>query len=51
VTVARWVQWAIEIVDGYPDDVRDAPSDVAAAQEGVDLAESIDVSMRSATPR
>ena len=51
VTVARWVQWATEIVDGWPDDVRDAPFDVAAAQEGVDLAESIDVILRSPTSR
>ncbi len=51
VTVARWVHWATEIVDGWPDDVRDAPFDVAAAQQGVDLAESIDVLLRSPTPR
>ena len=51
VTVARWVHWATEIVDGWPDDVRDTPFDVEAAQEGVDLAESIDVLLRSPTPR
>ena len=51
LTVARWVQWATEIVDGWPDAVRDAPFDVAAAQQGVDLAESIDVILRSPTPR
>lgn len=50
VTVARWVQWATDVVDGWPDDVRDAPFDVAAAQEGVKLAESIDVILRSPTP-
>jgi DNA-binding PadR family transcriptional regulator len=41
-TVARWVVWATEVVDGWPDDVRDAPFDVAAAEEGVALAEQID---------
>ena len=49
VTVARWVQWASAIVDGWPDDVRDAPFDVEAAQEGVALAESIDVILRAPT--
>jgi PadR family transcriptional regulator, regulatory protein AphA len=51
VTVARWVHWATDVVDGWPDDVRDAPFDVAAAQEGVDVAESIDVLLRSPTRR
>jgi len=51
VAVARWVQWATEIVDGWPDDVRDAPFDLAAAQQGVVQAESIDVILRSPTPR
>jgi PadR family transcriptional regulator, regulatory protein AphA len=41
VTVARWVDWASELVDGWPDDVRHAPFDVAAAEEGVRLAESV----------
>jgi DNA-binding PadR family transcriptional regulator len=40
--VARWVDWASEIVDSWPDDVRDAPFDTDAAQEAVRLAESID---------
>jgi DNA-binding PadR family transcriptional regulator len=41
VTVARWVDWASTIVEGWPDDVRTAPFDMAAAREGVELAESI----------
>ena len=40
-TVARWVEWAMEIVDGWPDDVRQAPFDIAAAEESLQLAESI----------
>jgi DNA-binding PadR family transcriptional regulator len=40
-TVARWVEWAMEIVDGWPDDVRQAPYDIAAAEESLQLAESI----------
>jgi PadR family transcriptional regulator AphA len=35
VTVARWVAWASEIVDSWPDDVRDAPFSIAIAEEGV----------------
>ena len=41
VTVARWVAWATEIVEGWPDDVREAALDVVAAEEGVALAESV----------
>ena len=41
VMVARWVEWASDIVDGWPDDVKDAPFSVAAAEEGVRLAERI----------
>src|SRR5262245_47189734 len=41
VAVARWVQWATELVQDWPDDVRDAPFDLAAAELGVALAESI----------
>jgi DNA-binding PadR family transcriptional regulator len=40
--VARWVEWASEIVESWPDDVRDAPFDTDAAQETVRLAETID---------
>ena len=42
LTVARWVDWASEIVEGWPDDVRNAPHDRAAAEEAVRLADSID---------
>ena len=39
--VARWVRWASDVVEGWPDDVTTAPFDTAAAEEGVRLAESI----------
>jgi DNA-binding PadR family transcriptional regulator len=41
VTVAEWVDWASRLVDDWPDDVRQAPFDVAAAQESVRRAESV----------
>jgi PadR family transcriptional regulator AphA len=41
VTIARWVRWASDVVEGWPDDVTQAPFDSAAADEGVRLAESI----------
>ena len=41
VTVARWVQWASSVVDTWPDDVTNAPFDVAAAEEALALAESV----------
>ncbi len=41
VMVARWVQWATAIAEGWPDDVTKAPFDLAAAEEAVRLAESI----------
>jgi DNA-binding PadR family transcriptional regulator len=43
VMVARWVAWATEFVESWPDDVREAPFDVAAAEESVALVESIDI--------
>jgi len=43
VTVARWVHWATEVVEHWPDDVTVAPFDSVAAEEGVRLAESIPV--------
>lgn len=42
VTVARWVAWATEIVDNWPDDVREAQYDLAAAEAAVAEAESIE---------
>ena len=41
VTVARWVAWASDVVDAWPDDVRDAPFNTRIAEEGVALAESV----------
>ena len=41
VAVARWVAWATELVESWPEDVRDAPFDVAAAEESVALVESV----------
>jgi len=41
VMVAEWVAWASQVVDGWPEDVRDAPFDVRAAEEGVRRAESV----------
>jgi PadR family transcriptional regulator AphA len=43
VTVAEWVEWASDLVEDWPDDVTQAPFDVAEAEEGVRLAESISV--------
>ena len=40
-TVARWVEWASDMVRDWPDDVREAPFNMVAAAEGVRLAESI----------
>jgi DNA-binding PadR family transcriptional regulator len=41
VTVARWVDWASRVVEAWPDDVTEPAFDLAAAEEGVSLAESI----------
>jgi PadR family transcriptional regulator AphA len=41
VMVAHWVDWASQVVDRWPDDVRDAPFDVVAAEESVRRAESV----------
>lgn len=46
VTFARWVAWASEVVEQWPDDVREAPYDRNAAREGVALAESIETLLR-----
>jgi len=52
VMTARWVGWANEIVATWPDDVTDAPFDVAAAEESVRLAASIPALLeRSGSPR
>jgi PadR family transcriptional regulator, regulatory protein AphA len=39
--VARWVEWAAQVTETWPEDVTEAPFDVAAAEEAVQLAESI----------
>ncbi|HUP73316.1 MAG TPA: helix-turn-helix transcriptional regulator [Acidimicrobiales bacterium] len=41
VMVAQWVDWASQLVDHWPDDVRHAPFNVAAAEESVRLAENV----------
>jgi PadR family transcriptional regulator AphA len=48
VMVAHWVAWASQVVDQWPDDVRDAPFDSGAAEEGVLLAESVEAIMLTA---
>jgi DNA-binding PadR family transcriptional regulator len=50
-TVARWVRWATEVVETWPDDVTQAPFDDAAAAEGVRIAESIPALLGRAEPR
>jgi hypothetical protein len=40
-TVARWVEWATDIVKDWPDDVLEAPFNPRAAEDSVRLAESI----------
>ena len=50
LTVARWVDWASQIVETWPDDVRDAPRDRKAAEEALRLAETIDAIMTSSQP-
>jgi PadR family transcriptional regulator AphA len=45
--VARWVRWASEVVEEWPDDVREAPFDRAVAEEAVRLAEGIPVVLGS----
>lgn len=41
VTVARWTEWASQVVESWPDDIKEAPFDVTAQEKGVELAESI----------
>lgn len=40
--MARWVEWATDVVETWPDDVTEAPFSVAAAEEGVALAEGVE---------
>jgi DNA-binding PadR family transcriptional regulator len=41
VMVAQWVQWATDLVESWPDDVRDASFDTDVAAEAVRRAEGI----------
>ena len=41
LTVARWVEWATDVVRDWPDDVLMAPFDVEAAEKAVELAERV----------
>ena len=43
VTVAHWVDWASQLVDRWPDDVRDAPFNVDAATDAVRIAETVPI--------
>jgi DNA-binding PadR family transcriptional regulator len=46
--VAEWVAWATAHVADWPDDVTDAPFDVAAAEDGVRRAERVEALVRRA---
>jgi PadR family transcriptional regulator AphA len=39
--VDRWAEWAIGVVEAWPDDVTRAPYDLGAAQESLEVAESL----------
>jgi DNA-binding PadR family transcriptional regulator len=49
LTVARWVEWANDVVQDWPDDVREASFDVKAAETAVELAERVNTIVRTAT--
>jgi DNA-binding PadR family transcriptional regulator len=44
--VARWIDWAASTVEAWPDNVADAPFDVAGAEASVTLAEQVDSLLR-----
>jgi DNA-binding PadR family transcriptional regulator len=44
--VADWIVWAEALVESWPNDVRAAPYDLAAAEQSVALAESIESMLR-----
>jgi len=50
VMVARWVEWASDLVESWPDDVRDAPVDTEETQETVRRAESVAAIVRADQP-
>ena len=41
VCVAEWAEWAIGVVEEWPDDVTEAPFDLAVAEQAVRMVESI----------
>jgi PadR family transcriptional regulator AphA len=49
LTVARWVEWANDVVQDWPDDVREVSFDVKAAETAVELAERVNTMVRTAT--
>jgi PadR family transcriptional regulator, regulatory protein AphA len=52
LTVARWAEWALEMVDDWADDPRDAPFDPAAQDEAIRLAQQADeIAERRLMPR
>ena len=46
VMVAHWVDWASELVDDWPDDVRSAPFDISEAEESLRRVERVQRVMR-----
>jgi DNA-binding PadR family transcriptional regulator len=44
--VARWVHWATGVVESWPDDVKDAPYDVAVGAEALDRAREVEALLR-----
>ena len=49
--MARWVAWATDMVERWPDDGRDAPFDVQAGEEGFALAASVNAILGAAPHR
>ena len=46
VMVAEWIDWASELVDDWPDDVRSAPFDISEAEESLRRVERVQRVMR-----
>jgi DNA-binding PadR family transcriptional regulator len=46
VMMARWIEWASDVVETWPDDVTEAPFDVAVAEEAVACAASVEHILR-----
>ena len=44
--VAQWIDWASELVDDWPDDVRSAPFDISEAEESLRRVERLQRVMR-----